>query len=161
MNADDALFELSMLNAESSTATFDDFYIWGSNKGLPTEILTRLKVVWDYTKDIADETVALGKIIVRAIKDFLQNNPHLAAGIALGAVVGLLSGSLPFIGTLLLPVSTVITTVYGAGVGAAIDNGESVSDSTSPMVAAIHLAKKALEFLLVILQTLAAYFAAE
>ena len=150
MNSDDALFELSLMNAEGSSAVFDDFYIWGTSKGIPPEILTRLKVLWDYTKDIAGETVAVGKIIVTTIRDFMISNQQIAIGVAIGAAVGLLTASIPFLGAALAPLGTILSSVYGAGVGAALENGETTADATSPIVAAINLAKKFFELLVAV-----------
>ena len=42
MNSSEALFELSLINAEESNTNFDDFFIWGLEKGIPPEILTDL-----------------------------------------------------------------------------------------------------------------------
>ena len=37
------LFDLTLLNAESSTANFDNVIIEGTKRGIPPELLTRLK----------------------------------------------------------------------------------------------------------------------
>lgn len=146
MNTDEALFELSLMNAETSSAVFDDFFIWGMNKGIPPEVLTRLKTLWEYTENIAGETLALGKIIINAIRDFIVANQQIAIGAAIGAVVGLLTASIPFLGPVLAPLGI----LYGAGVGAALDNGETTANATSPAVVAINLAKKFFELLVAV-----------
>lgn len=158
MDTSEALFELTLLNAEKSDSSFEDFFIWGTEKGIPIEVLTRLKSIWDFTKPIAGEVVSVGKIIVTAIADFLKANKQMLLGLALGAAVAALIASVPILGPLLAPVATVISTVYGAGVGAALEDGEKTSDATNPMVAAITLAKKFMELLITIFQAVSAYW---
>lgn len=59
-----------MLNAERLQAEFDDVVIDGVKRGIPSEILTRLKEIWEATQEIAGEVIAIGKIIVMSIIDF-------------------------------------------------------------------------------------------
>lgn len=158
MDNSEALFELSLLNAEKGESSFDEFFLWGSEKGIPTEVLTRLKSIWDFTKPIAGEVVSVGKIVVTAIADFIKANKHMMLGIALGAAVGALVASVPFLGPLLAPLATTLSAVYGAGVGAALGDGEKTIDATHPIVVAITLAKKFMELLITIFQALSAYW---
>ena len=97
MNSSEALFELSLINAEESNTNFDDFFIWGLEKGIPPEILTRLKKVWDFTKVAIEESISIGKIIVNTIWKFMKAHPQLSVGLALGAAVGLLVAAIPFL----------------------------------------------------------------
>lgn len=156
LKPEQGMFELTLLNAEISTTSFDDTVVDALDRGIPPELVTRLKELWEQTKLIAGEIVAIGKIIVRQIIDFLKANPKLTIGLALGAAVGALVGGVPLIGPLLQPLSTMIATLYGAGVGAALQNGDS---SGSPFTAAIELAKKFFELLMNILNAVAGYFA--
>ncbi len=149
------MFELSLMNAEASSAQFDDVVVEALNRGIPPELVTRLKEVWEKTKVIAGEIVAIGKIIVRQIIEFLRQNPKMTIGMALGAAVAVLIGGIPFIGPLLQPLATLIAAVYGAGVGAAMENGD---NSGSPLSAAIALAEKFFELLKNILNSIAEYF---
>jgi hypothetical protein len=149
------MFELSLMNAEASSAQFDDVVVEALNRGIPPELVTRLKELWEKTKVVAGEIVAIGKIIVRQIIDFLRQNPKLTIGMALGAAVAVLIGGIPFIGPLLQPLATLIAAVYGAGVGAAMDKGD---NSGSPLSAAIALAEKFFELLKNILNSIAEYF---
>ena len=160
METSDALFELSLMNAESQSGAFEDFYIWAADHGVPPEILTRLKPVWDTTKAIAGEVVSVGKVIIQAIVDFVKENPGIAIGLAIGAVVGVLVAGVPFLGPILAPVATAVAAIYGAGVGAALDAGESTVDATNPVVAAINLARKFLDLLVTIFMAIRTYWEA-
>lgn len=138
------MFELTLLNAEVSQAEMDDVLVFGLNRGIPPEIMTRLESLWRVTKTIAGQMVAVGKIVVLKIFEFLKANPNLTIGIALGAAVGVLIAGIPLLGTLLAPLSTAISMAYGAAVGATIDAGGVPSD---PYIAAAHLAKKFFELI--------------
>lgn len=158
LSPEQALFELSMLNAEQLQAEFEEVVMEGVKRGIPMEILTRLKDLWEVTQDIAGEIIAIGKIIVMAIIDFLKANPTLLAGMALGAAVASLVLAIPFLGPLLLPLTTILSTLYGAGVGAAMQEGDY---SASPITAAIALANKFFELLRLILKGISQYWKAQ
>ena len=144
MTKETGVFELTLLNAEVRHQRIDDVLIMGLNRGIPAEIMTRLEDLWSTTKMIADELVAVGKIIVLTIFDFLKANPKLTIGLALGAALATLVAGIPFLGALLAPVFTVVSMVYGAAVGASIDDGEV---TTGPFVAVTNLAKKFFDLL--------------
>lgn len=110
-----ATLELTLLNAESSGQDFDDFVMEGLEGGVSPEILTRMKDLWEKTKEIGGEMIAVGKIIVIKIIEFLKANPKLAASLAIGAAVYLLAHAIPFIGPMLAPLLAVITTVFAFG----------------------------------------------
>ena len=152
-----AHFELTLMNAESVTADFDDVVVSGIRRGIPPELLTRLKALWEQTKVVAGEVVAFGRIIVQKIVDFLLANPKLAIGLAIGAAVSALIASIPFLGAVLAPISTWVATLYGAGVGATMQQGDF---SGSPMSAAIELASKFFELLVSIFNGIAQYWTA-
>jgi hypothetical protein len=156
MNSSEALFELSLINAEESNSNFDDFFIWGTEKGIPPEILTRLKKVWDFTKVAIEESISIGKIIVNTIWKFMKAHPQLSIGLALGAAIGLLVTAIPFVGPLLAPLVATLTSLYGAGVGAAME--QDMRDTTNPIVVALSLAKSFFELLIEIFQAVKAYF---
>ena len=158
LSPEQALFELSMLNAEKLQIEFEEVVIEGMKRGIPAEILTRLKDLWEATQDIAGEIIAIGKIIVLAIIDFLKANPTLLAGVALGAAVSSLVLAIPFLGPLLLPITMLLSTIYGAGVGAAMQEGDY---SASPITAAIALANKFFELLRLILKGISQYWKAQ
>ena len=149
------MFELSMLNAETSYAEFEEVIIEGIKRGIPTEILTRLKDLWEVSKEVAGEVVAIGKIIVMAIIDFMKANPMITVGLILGAALSTLVLGIPFLGPLLLPITMGVSALYGAGVGAAMQGGDY---SGSPISAAIALAKKFFELLRMILMAVSDYW---
>lgn len=151
-----AVFEMTLLNAESTKADFDEVVILGLKRDIPPELLTRLKGIWEQTKVIAGEVVAIGKIIVRRIIEFLLANPKLTIGIAIGAAISALITGIPFIGPILAPISLVLSTLYGAGVGAAMQKGDY---SGSLYTAAIELAHKFFELIGVIFNAVAQYWA--
>jgi len=149
------LFDLTLLNAENSISDFDDVVVEGIQRGVPPELLTRLRQIWDITKVIAGELISIGKIIVQQIFTFLKENPKLTLGLALGAIVSSLIAGIPFLGPILEPLSTLIATLYGAGVGAAMQKGDY---SGSPFAAAIELAHKFCELVKKIFNAVVEYW---
>jgi hypothetical protein len=144
LTPEQGLFELTLMNGEVADSSFDTVVVEAIDRGLPPEIITRLKELWDKTKVIAGEIVSVGKIIVQKILEFLKSNPQLTIGLAIGAAVSVLIAGIPIIGPLLAPLSTVVTTLYGAGVGALMAKGD---HSGSIFSAAIELANKFFELL--------------
>ncbi|MGQ7817269.1 hypothetical protein ACUTAH_16650 [Metapseudomonas furukawaii] len=138
------MFELTLLNAEVSREQLDDVLVIGLNRGIPPEIMTRLESVWEMTRTIAGEVVAIGKIVVMKIFEFLKANPNLTIGIALGAAVGALISGIPLLGAMLAPLVTALSVLCGAAVGAAKDEG---GDPSDPYFAAANLAKKFFELI--------------
>lgn len=157
LTPEQGLFELTMLNAEQKDSVYDDVVLEGINRGIPPEILTRLKEIWEMTKVIAGETVAIGKIIVNAIINFIKTNPELTIGAALGAAVTVLIIGIPIIGPILAPISALIGTIYGAGVGSTAAYGNISSD---PVEAIYALANKFFELLTLILNAIVDYWKA-
>lgn len=136
------MFELTLLNAEVSQAEMDDVLVYGLNRGIPPEIMTRLESLWRVTKTIAGEAVSIGKIVVLKIFEFMKANPNLAIGLALGAAVGVLVAMIPLLGALLAPLAGAVSMIYGGIAGASQDAGEAPSDLFS---GAMQLARKFLE----------------
>ena len=155
LTKEQGMFELTLLNAEVSREQLDDVLVIGLNRGIPPEIMTRLESVWGMTRTIAGEVVTIGKIVVVKIFEFLKANPNLTIGIALGAAVGALIAGIPFLGAMLAPLSTALSMLYGAAVGATIDAGGIPSD---PYVAVAHLAKKFFELIQEIFLSVKDYF---
>lgn len=151
-----AVFEMTLLNAESTRADFDDIVVLGLKRDIPPELLTRLKWLWEQTMVVAGEVIAVGKIIIRKIIDFLLANPKLTIGIAIGIAISVLVAGIPIIGPILAPISLLISTLYGAGVGAAMQKGDY---SGSPYTAAIELAQKFFELIGIIFNAVAQYWA--
>ncbi len=49
LDFDQATFEISLANAETSGRTFDDVVVEGIASGIPPEVLTRMKELWGKT----------------------------------------------------------------------------------------------------------------
>lgn len=144
LKANTALLEISLINAETSGASFDDVTVEALKRGIPPEIVTRLSEMWEKAFLIGGEIVSVGKIIVTKIMEFVVSNPKIAIGVALGACATTLVASVPFIGPLLAPLTASVSMLYGAGVGAAAQKGDY---SMSPVSAAFELAQKFFELL--------------
>ena len=157
LKANVALLELSLINAETSDASFDDVTIEALKRGVPSEIVTRLSEIWEQAVVIGGELVSVGKIIVRKILDFLSANPNIAIGAALGACATMIVASVPLIGPMLAPLTASLFMLYGAGVGAAAKNG---NYSVSPVVAVYELAQKFFELLISIFNGVKEHWAA-
>lgn len=115
LNSEQAMLEFTLLNAETSGQSFDDVVLDGLQKGIPPEMLTRMKSLWEQTKKIGNEVIEVGKIIVMKIIEFLKANPKLAVSLAIGAAVYLLAHAIPFLGPLLAPLSASIAALYTFG----------------------------------------------
>ena len=156
---EDALFELTLRNADTVSARFEDVVVEAIDHGIPAEIVTRLRELWEYTKEVAGEVIAVGRIIVQEIMTFLRDHPGITVGIALGAIVGSLITAIPFFGGLLMPLSIALGALYGAAVGAAYHQvGQASSD---PLALAVALAEKFTELLRRIFVALTEYFTSE
>lgn len=152
-----ALFELTLLNAESSDAEFDDVVITALKKDIPAEVITRLAELWTLTKVVAGEVVAIGKIIVGKIIEFILANPKLIIGIAIGAAATALVSAVPLLGPFLASLVAIPFMIYGASVGASMQIGDY---SMSPVTGAIELANKFFELLAAIFNGVAEYWTA-
>lgn len=149
-----ALLELSMLNAEADPpkgnegVTFADIVADLLDKGLPQEVVTRLRPVWDSTRQVAGELIHIGKIIVLKIVEFVRANRHLAVGVAVGAAIGALANLIPWFGSFLATITVPVGALIGAALGQRMDQGQNVN----PIVeGAISLAMKFFELLASIL----------
>lgn len=155
LTPEQGLFELTLLNAEKIENDFDDVVLDGIKRGIPPEILTRLKELWEVSKNIAGEVIAVGKIIVSTIIEFIKANSRLTIGAAIGAAVTVLIAGIPFVGPILAPLLAPITTIYGMGVGATSQNGNL---STDLLDVAIALAEKFFELIKMIFNAVVDYW---
>lgn len=154
----EGMFQLTLANAESAHLEFDDVVIETIKRGIPPELITRFVELWSLTKVLGGEVIAIGKIIVKTIIDFLAANPKLTIGLAVGAAISTLIAGIPFIGPVLAPFSTTLSVLYGAGVGASMQNDKY---SMSPVSACIELAHKFFEALIDIFNAIASYWTLE
>jgi hypothetical protein len=98
MNAAEARLELALVNARAQKLDWVDVAAGLSNAGLPPEVIFRLQELWDSTKMVAGKLVHMGKIILLHVLRFIEENPNLAVGIALGASLSALTGLIPVFG---------------------------------------------------------------
>lgn len=138
MKSETALLELSILNAETHSSSFSDMAVVALNRGIPPEIITRLKNLWDETKIVAGETIQIGKIIVSKIISYIQKNQRLAIGIAIGIALGALVSMIPLIGGLLAPLATIVAASYGALTGYQLDKGKKADTAMSKAIEIAH-----------------------
>jgi hypothetical protein len=153
MKQQDALLELSMLNAESTEYDFTDVKVKCIKNGIPIEIITRMENLWQTTKLIAGEIVAIGKIIVMKIYDFVVANTHLAMGMALGVSLGAIIAIIPIFGPLLSPLVASVSVIYGGIQGSKMDH-----NTQNSMEALILAAKGVFQLLADIVMALKQYW---
>jgi hypothetical protein len=153
---------LEFMNAQAEKIDPIAIAVKLTNKGLPQEIITRLTELCDHVKIIAGRVIHIGKIIVMKVWEFIQANPNLAIGIAVGAALGALSQLVPFIGSLIAPIITALSTVFGAVVGHRMDKQEKGINLESGVIGitadAISLAREFFKLFSSILNALAEYF---
>jgi hypothetical protein len=104
-----------------------DLYVWLQDSGLPHEVTIRLHELATYTKK-AGSILAVGKIVLIKIIEFVKAHPFLVIGAGIGAVVGAavagLITSVPILGQLLAPLAMALgitITAIGAVVGHRLD----------------------------------------
>ena len=93
LKSEQGMFELSLINAEATSAQFDEVVVEALNRGIPPELVTRLKELWEKTKVVAGEIVAIGKIIVRQIIEFLNSYQGKAGKREIARAFGVRSGA--------------------------------------------------------------------
>lgn len=135
ITSQEALLDISIMNAEASNTSFTDIFIQLSNEGLPAEVITRMEGIWKTTKVISGEVIQIGKIIVLKIFEFIKANIGLALGLAIGAAISAMVGMIPFIGPWLQHLVEPLLLSLSAFMGYTVETGD------SPFEAAITLAK--------------------
>ncbi len=115
-----ANLKLALWNADANSVSSSDLYIRLQQLGLPEEVVTRLHNIISLTKKVGSKVIAVGKIIVLRILEFVKAHPFLVAGAGIGFVVGsaiaALITSIPLVGPLLLPIAAILgVTITAAG----------------------------------------------
>jgi ElaB/YqjD/DUF883 family membrane-anchored ribosome-binding protein len=131
-----ANLELTLLNAEAESVSSSDLYLWLRESGLPSEVAIRLKNLVDTVKEIGNNTISIGKIILLKIIEFVKAHPNLAIGIAVGAAIGALVSMVPFLGPYLAPTAILFGISIGAIAGYRLDKIEkeqSVDTEANPI----------------------------
>ncbi len=134
-------FELLGLQAKAAKLEELDFITMFTNLGLPQEVITRLQGLFNEVKEIGGQTINIGKIIIMKLIEFVNENPNMAIGLAVGMglsiLVGMLTSTIPIIGVwlngIVVPLVALITIPIGVLRGhrldKALDNKEYVGDS--------------------------------
>jgi len=112
MTNEQAMLELTLINAELPDQDFDDVVVEGLRSGILPELLTRMKSLWEQTKEFAGEVIEVGKIVVMQIIEFIRAHPKLGKSLALGAAAYFISHAIPVVGPLLAPLLAAIATIY-------------------------------------------------
>lgn len=132
-----AKLKLALWDAEATSASEPEVYSWLQSLGLPEEVVTRLHELLSFTQKIGSKIVAIGKIVLLKILEFVQAHPCLVAGMGIGVAIGAvlvgLVGSIPLLGPILIPIAAtlgIIVTGAGAVVGHRLDKqiGRDVSE---------------------------------
>jgi len=143
---------------QSKDAVFEFFMI----KNLPKQVIHYITKLWDYTHTIGESVIAIGKIILLKIIDFIKENPNMAFGTALGAIAGAMASSfiswIPFIGQALSVITIGAGMLIGAIAGDRMDraeNGEYVDESLMSVFGdTISVAKKFIQLFIDIIKTI-------
>lgn len=118
-----ANLKMALWQVDADSMSSSELYVWLNDSGLPHEVTIRLHELASYTKKAGNKVLAVGKIVLIKIIEFVKAHPNLAIGIALGAAVGLLVSSVPFIGPVLAPLAAVLGITVGAIAGHRLDQG--------------------------------------
>jgi len=119
-----ANFKMALWQVDADSMSSSELYAWLVDTGLPHEVTIRLHELVTYTKKVGSKVIAVGKIVLIKILEFVKAHPFLVIGAGIGAVVGAAVASLitavPILGQLLAPVAmalgitiTAIGTVAG------------------------------------------------
>jgi hypothetical protein len=123
-----ANLKMALWQVDADSMSSSELYAWLVDSGLPHEVTIRLHELASYTKKSGNKVLAVGKIILIKIIEFIKAHPNLAMGVALGAAVGLLVNSVPVLGSVLAPLATVLGITIGAIAGHRLDKGKEVND---------------------------------
>jgi hypothetical protein len=113
--------ELALLEAEARRTTSHDIYERLLHLGVPPEIVYRLSRLWRFVRRVGERIISVGKILLIKIAEFVEQNPALCAGVAIGAALSFWAAHLPIIGPLVGPLTAFVTIPLGAATGYAID----------------------------------------
>jgi hypothetical protein len=87
------------------------------NLPLPAEAKAILVKLVDLTVTIGNRVLAIGKKIIEMILYLVKRYPNTTIGLVVGAFLGALISSIPFIGWILSPIITPLSLVLGGLIG--------------------------------------------
>lgn len=120
-----AILKFELWHAAAESIRSSEIYSKLQELRLPTEVIDALYSLIDKTKEIGGRVFNIGKIVLLKVIDFVKSHPFLSLGVVSGifvghnillvghAITGLIS-HIPFLGSLLAPISAKITTILGA-----------------------------------------------
>jgi len=132
MKAEEAITKLLALQTEAKNLDKVDMMTYFTMQGVPLEVTTRMDYLWDFKTEFSDNVVNVGKIIVMKLLEFIENNPYMTIGIAIGVGLGSLAAMIPFIGQIVAPIIATIAAIYGGLKGNRMDKivgGEYIGDA--------------------------------
>jgi len=121
MSSTEAQSEIEFLNAQAVELDPIDMAVRLINKGLSQDVVTHLIKLCDHVKIIAGKVIQIGKIVLMKIWEFIQANPDLTIGIAVGAALCALTHMVPWIGPKITPIVTALGAAFGAVAGYRLD----------------------------------------
>ena len=154
-SSEHAMLELTLMNAETSSEAYEDVAAYLLERGVPPEVVTRLAALWEKTELVAGEVIAVGRIVIAKVVEFVRANPLIAAGMAVGAAFAALVAAVPFLGPLLAPFVTPVAVVSGGAIGANLQRGH---DKGTLPEGVVDLARKFFALLIAIFQAVADYW---
>lgn len=123
-----ANLKMALWQVDADSMSSSELYAWLVDTGLPHEVTIRLHELISYTKKVGSKVIAVGKIVLIKILEFVKAHPFLVIGAGIGTVVGAAVASLitavPFLGQLLAPVAMALgitITAIGAVAGHRLD----------------------------------------
>jgi hypothetical protein len=123
-----ANLKMALWQVDADSMSSSELYAWLVDSGLPPEVTLRLHELVTYTKKVGSKVIAVGKIVLIKVLEFVKAHPFLVIGAGIGAVVGAAVASLitavPILGQLLAPVAMALgitITAIGAVTGHRMD----------------------------------------
>jgi len=149
--------EISALKVSKDTVF--EFFM---TSNLPKQVIHHITKLWDYTCNIGESVISIGKIVLSKIIDFIKANPDMAFGAALGAIAGVMASSfiswIPFVGQALSVLTIGGGMLIGAIAGDRMDratNGDYIDESLISVFGdTISIAKKFVKLFIDILTTI-------
>lgn len=112
---DDRLYiELCLPEAEADSKNPSEWLEWLRAKGVPDTVIFRLARLTRRLIRIGKRVIQAGRIILAKLCDFIEVQPGLAIGAALGTALDFVTAHVPLIGHMLTPTLVVVGTWFDA-----------------------------------------------